>query len=377
MNLQYKLGIIGLSLIVFSSCVEDEPYEDNIEIEKSTTVCNWDVSSLVCKAGGKFSFKGVYSSEKEYTFSHSEVWYNVNRVEEASATAKLAGSSFNYTMSYFSEALVQNQLTFKFNHSLSTWDGEKFELISSVPVSETLTPINWNTPKEWNMTEDNKFATFFPEGFAEEFENAVDSLIVTDSYYNSLRYLYAIYPFTNERFAEINAKFGTEFPTDIHYSEYDKQAAVTDKMNRWYDGSSPYNPESKYPVPPADTVAYYYGKTGVYNIIPKEEAVKDEFGIYRYAADKSIIVYPVYASAPWVFSRYDDDKGSVVSTVIPEYIEAFKALVEPIAFQEWIKGDDGYAISFKRKFVLDANYRVFELDGNVTSAENKYNITIN
>ena len=115
----------------------------------------------------------------------------------------------------------------------------------------------------------------------------------------------------------------------------------------------------------------------VYNKIKVEEAVKDDFGTYRYAADQSIIVYPIYKSAPWVFSRYDDDKGAVVSTVIPEYIEAFKALVEPITFQEWIKGDDGYAISFKRKFVLDANYRVFDTDGNEGVAHTSYQIEIN
>ncbi len=385
MKLQYKLGIFALGLVAFTSCEKNDPFADHLIIGQPVPTCYWEVGSTVCKAGESFSFKGQYYTEKGHTPSHSEVWYNVTLTDEASATAKLAGTGFTYTkqFSISEEEVRMNQSIYKFDHSLAVWDGYEFVLTATVPVSESLVPINWNTPKEWEKTEKNKFATYFPEGFAEEFENAVDSLIVTDNYYNSLRYLYANYAFTNERFAEINAQFGTEFPTDIKYSETDKQASVTDKMNRWFDGSNPYNPNpgSTDPVPPADTVAYYYptlnGETVVYNRITKEEAVKDDFGTYRYAADKSIIVYPIYASAPWVFSRYDDDKGAVVSTVIPEYIEAFKALVEPITFQEWIKGDDGYAISFKRKFVLDANYRVFDTDGNEGVAHTSYQIEIN
>lgn len=374
MKIQYKLGIIGLCLIAFSSCVEDEPYEDNIEIEKPTTACNWDVSSLVCKAGDTFSFKGVYSSEKEYTFSHSEVWYDIIRIDEISVSAKLG---IPYTKAISSETLVLNKQVFKFDHSLTTWNGEKFELIGSVPVSETLTPITWDTPKEWGSSEINKFAAYFPKGFAEEFENAVDSLIVTDDYYSALRILYINYPFTNERFAEINNQFGTEFPTDIAYDESDAQAGATDKSIRWIDY---YNP--KVWGKEAPIVGYYYLTTEsgvkIYNMIDETSVIKDEFGTYRYVDNQSIIVYPVYESAPWVFSRYEDDWGLVKSTVLPQYIEAFKALIEPITFQEWIYSHyDGYALTFKRKYVLDTSFRVVELDGNVTTAENNYNITIN
>ena len=66
-----------------------------------------------------------------------------------------------------------------------------------------------------------------------------------------------------------------------------------------------------------------------------------------------------------VFSRYSDDLGSVVTTVRPQYIAAFKALVEPITFQEWIHGNDGYAIAFSRSYTLKAKFRVYDTEGNI------------
>lgn len=367
MKLQYKLGIMALGLIAFTSCEKNDPFADHLEIGKPVPTCYWEVGSTVCKAGAYFSFKGQYYTAEGYTPHRSEVWYNVSRTDEGSATVKLAGSSFAYSKSLSSDEVVRmNQSIFTYYHKLAKWDGYEFVLTDSVPVSETLSPINWNTPKVWGDAEIKKLNSYFPTNFTAEFEKSVDSLIVTDANYNALRYMYINYAFSNARFAELNAQFGTNFPTDIKYSETDAQEGATDKSTRWFDYDNP----KKQGVAPA-VVGYYYTTLDEAGNVVYHEVALD------YEAQEGQKLQAVYESAEWVFSRYDDDKGAVVTTVRPEYIDAFKAMVEPITFTEWIHNNDGYAISFKRKYILDANYRVFDTEGNVGVAHTSYPIEIN
>ncbi len=379
MKLQYKLGIMALGLIAFTSCEKNDPFADHLEIGQRVPTCYWEVGSTACKAGGYFSFKGQYYTEDGHTPSHSEVWYTVARTDEGSATAKIAGPSFAYTKQINSTDTVRtDQSILRFDHSLAVWDGYEFVLTDSVPVSETLTPVSWNSPADWKAEVKN-FNAYFPANFAEEFEKAADSLIVTDANYNALRYLYINYAFSNERFAEINAQFGTEFPTDIKYSETDAQEGATDKSTRWYDYANPKT-SGKAPA----VVGYYYttiDKKGnpVYHEVKPDSVYADESGNMIWANDSTTRTYAVYDSAPWVFSRYDDDLGSVVSTVRPEYIAAFLALVEPITFDEWIYSDSDkkYIIAFKRNYFLNTGFRVFDTEGNVGIAHTSYKIDIN
>ncbi|MBR5331994.1 MAG: hypothetical protein IKV32_01665 [Muribaculaceae bacterium] len=409
MKLQYKLGIMALGLIAFTSCEKNDPFANHLEIGERVPTVYWEVGSTAAKAGESFSFKGTYYTVDGATPAYSQVWWDVLRTDELDVTAKLAGSSFSYKKNGGAKDLLvrTNEHSEEFAHSLAKLDtvlvdryytyydsvkGEwvvnqdsivqglqpltQYSITGEVPVSETLTPVNWNSPKEWD---DKKFEAYFPEGFADAFEKEVDSLIVTDGNYNALRYLYINYAFTNERFAEINAQFGTDFPTDIAYDAEDAQAGSTDKSTRWIDYNNPKVSGKAAPV-----VGYYYqtiedGKT-VYTEVAIDAVYEDKDGNMILAADTTTRTYEVYESASWVFSRYSDDLGSVVTTVRPEYIPAFKALVEPITFQEWIySSSDGYAISFKRNYKLDASFRVYDTNGNVGKVSNtsKKQIEIN
>ena len=394
MKLQYKLGIMALGLVAFTSCEKNDPFADHLHIGERVPTCYWEVGSTTCKAGEAFSFKGTYYTEDGHTPDYSQVWWDVKRTDVLEVTAKLAGSSFSYKqIGGESDLNVRvNEHSDPFDHSLakldtvlvdkyysyydsvkgiwitledSTVKAEKplnqYSITGVVPVSETLSPIKWNNPTEWDQ---KKFETYFPEGFADKFEKTVDSLIVKDANYSSLRYLYINYAFTNERFAEINAQFGTDFPTDIAYDESDAQAGATDKSTRWIDYNNPADPKKGSPV-----VGYYYqtivdGEV-VYNEVAIAEVEQNAEGANVLIANPEIRVYEVYESAPWVFSRYSDDLGSVVTTVRPQYIAAFKALVEPITFQEWIHGNDGYAIAFSRSYTLKAKFRVYDTEGNI------------
>ena len=385
MKLQYKLGILTLGFLAFTSCEKNDPFADHLLIGQRVPTCYWEVGSTTAKSGGYFSFIGKYYTEDGHTPSHSEVWYNIVSSEDGEVTSKLAGTGFKINKSFSVEDTVRIMQCIKsYPHSLANWNGYEFVLIDSVPVSETLVPVNWIAPQKWSEDEVDKLNIYFPKGFDTEFKNELDSLILLDTYYTSLRQLYINYQkFTNEVFAAVNEEFGTKFPTDIKYSE--KDDGSTQKSDIWIDYDNPYDKNKKDDkVPPAKVVEYYYttqdesGKNVDIKVDTLDVDVVSDVNNEAYLKGTSTRVYKVYESAPWVYSRYIDDLGSVKSTVIPEYIPAFAKLVKIIPFEDWIYSSaDGYAISFKRKYMLNSLYKVVDTEDNVGVCHTSYSIEIN
>ena len=107
-----------------------------------------------------------------------------------------------------------------------------------------------------------------------------------------MRYLYINYAFSNERFAEINAQFGTDFPTDIAYDAEDAQAGATDKSTRWIDFNNPKVSGKAAPV-----VGYYYQTVGedgeaVYYNLQGVKVANPENGVFiKVQGNKSSKVY--------------------------------------------------------------------------------------
>ncbi len=378
MKLQYKLGIMALGLIAFTSCEKNDPFADHLEIGQRVPTCYWEVGSTTCKAGEYFLFKGQYYTEDGHTPSHSEVWYNVTRTDEASATAKIAGPGFSITKSYLVNDTVRTDLPAgRFDHSLAVWDEYQFVLIDSVQVSETLSPVAWNFPVDWKSEEKN-FNAYFAPDFAEDFEKNVDTLILKDSYYGSLRYLYINRKFDTKLFDSLTGLNTTEdIQNHKDYDANDENSLVTVKSALWYDYDNMGGKTAK-------VVRYYYtvidekGKEKYIEV--KEDEVYEQNGAYILHADSTTRTYAVYDSAPWVFSRFDDDLGAVVSSVREEYIPAFsEALVKPITFDEWIysNSDKNHSIMFNRKYLLNAKFKVYDTEGNIGVAHTTYPININ
>ena len=72
------------------------------------------------------------------------------------------------------------------------------------------------------------------------------------------------------------------------------------------------------------------------------------------ATDPSKTYYDVYKSSPWVFCRYDDNTGGVVTAVRDEYMLVFKDLISLIPFTDW---------DFSRKYSLNLVFKVFDTEG--------------
>ncbi len=336
MKLYNKVGALacGLALMALASCAVNDPFADNLEIGQTLPTASWELGSTVCKAGSDVSFKGKYYTSSERKIDRSEVWAAVTRSESSAATVRLT-SSLSYTKTVTSSDTVRSsQMVKSYPHSQAEWDGWEFVLSSTFPTSITLTPVNWTEPTTWD---EEKFNSYYPSTFQEEFKATVVNYLTKDStYINDLRRVYINYDFTVEQIAALNTKFKVDFPTET---------ALDKKSDLWFTDQT--------------TVDHYYyitvadGVTTNHEIKTKEEA------------PAGVKVYDVYKSSPWIFCRYSDDTGSAITSVRAEYMPLLKGMMELIPFTSWIynTADKNYSVEFKRSYKLIPSFKVFDTEG--------------
>lgn len=370
MKLLNKSLMIALaSAFALTSCGDRDILNDVVDAGQAVPTAYWEVGSTTAKAGETFTFQGKYNVEPGKQVAYSEVWYRVKRDESAAATVKLGGASFAYTKTYSAtDTLRSYQPIARFDHSLAEWDGYEFVVKGEVGVSRTLSPVAWADAENWDQ---ERFDSYYPKGFASEFCDEVIKYLTADStYYSALRTVYINYPFTNEQIKEVNAKCNVSLPDNIDMTKDDQ--GVAEKSDLWYFTS----------VASENAITGYYytqvdaaGNTVVYEIA-KDAPTFGEDGKATY---NGASCYPVYDAAPWVFCRYDDDLGAVISTVRADYLKAFAELLKVVKFQEWIydSSDQAYKIDFSRKYSLDAQFRVYDTDGQEGIANDVRVISIN
>ncbi len=380
MKSQYKnlLVVLGAGLLL-SSCGHRDILEDIVTPGQEVPVAYWEVGSTACKAGESFSFQGKYNVSPGKTAAYSEVWYNVNRDESAAVTAKLAGAAMAYTKTYTSIDEVRSYAPIvRFDHSQASLDdievdGDdivrhyEYVIKGEVPVSRTLSPVSWADAETWDQ---ERFDSYYPAGFAQEFcDEVIERLTADSTYYSSLRVVYCNYAFTNEQVASVNTKYGVNLPTDIDMTASDQGTA--EKSDRWFSTTEASD----------DAITGYYYKTVENGVTYVHEVAKDvptpgDNGALQY---NGFPCYPVYKAADWVFCRYDDDKGAIISTVRAQYMPAFKELLTFIPFPDWIYDSTAkvYKVDFSRKYSLNAQFRVYDTDGEEGIATDVRVISVN
>lgn len=344
----------------FTSCKTNDTLADIVDVGQAVPTCYWEVGSTVCKAGESVTFHGKYTIPEGRTGDYSEIWYRIMRQETATATVGLAGSSLSYSKTYSSTDTVRAyQPIVRYAHSDAEWTGYQFEYDGVIPVSRTLSPVSWKEITTWDQT---RFDSYYPQGFTTEFCEDVINLLTKDStYYNALRAVYLNYPFTNEQFKEVNAKYGISLPDNIDMTTDDQ--GYSEKSDLWF---STTEAKDEY------IVGYYYTTVENGNTIVHEVA-KDA------TQTEGISYYPVYKSAAWIFCRYDDDLGSIISTVRQEYMPAFIELLGTISFGDWIYDSTAkiYKVDFARSYKLQTQFRVYDSEGEEGIANDVREISIN
>ena len=340
MKIQYKLGLLALGALVMSSCARHDIINEVVEIGPEVPTCYWQLNSTVCKAGESFGFQGKYTPGIGMSIDRSEVWYQIIRTEVASVVSKLGGTALGYTHKTTKNDTVRSfQRIAVFPHSAAVWDGHEFILDGTVPVSRTLAPVSWADITTWDQ---GNFDSYYPADFKEGFLSTVLGYLTDEetapSYYNALRSVYLNYDFTNEQFV------ANGFP------EIDQEQATADKSDKWFSTTVAAD---------EDIIGYYY-----YTVENGENVVheisKEENEHFTEAP-----TYPVYKAADWVFCRYDDNAGAIVSSVRTEWLPKFRSLLELIPFEAWIydSANACYKVDFSRTYTLNVQYRVYDTEG--------------
>ncbi|MCH5219423.1 MAG: hypothetical protein J1F20_02545 [Muribaculaceae bacterium] len=354
------LALAAAAVITLPACSTRDTLEEVLIVGQEVPTCSWEVGSTVCKAGESFSFHGKYNIPEGRKGNYCEVWYRVMREESAAATVGLTGSSLSYTKTFASnDTMRAYQPIARYDHSQAEWTNHMFEIDGEVEVSRTLSPVSWVEVENWDA---DRYNSYYPANFAAEFTAEVINYLTKDStYYNALRTVYINHPFTNEQFAEVNQKYTLNFPTDFDLTQDDQAAG--DKSKAWFSTTTPSD----------EAIVGYY-----YTTVENGHTIIHEVGKDVNLEDGKNY-YPVYDSAPWVFCRYNDDLGSIISTVRAEYIPAFKDLLATITFSEWIY--DGankvYKVDFSRKYSLQSQFRVYDSEGEEGIASDVREISVN
>lgn len=354
MKIQYKIGFLALAALATTSCARHDIINDVVEIGPEVPNAYWQLNSTVCKAGESFGFQGKYTVSPGKTPDRSEVWYQIVREEEASVLSKLGGTSLGYTHKATKTDTIRSlQSMAVFPHDENTWDGYEYIVNGTVPVSRTLAPVKWADINAWD--EDN-FNSYYPEGFKEGFLSTVIGYMTdeatADNYYAALRSVYISYDFTNEQFASVGLP------------EIDMTKADADKSDKWFSTTV---------ADDKDIIGYYY-----YTVVDSANVV-NEISIEENETFTGAPTYPVYKAADWVFCRYDDNAGAIVSTVRTEWLPKFRTLLESIPFEDWIydSANACYKVDFARKYTLKAQFRVYDTEGNEGRAYDVLDISIN
>jgi len=346
-NISALLAVIITALM--TSCAVHDPFADKGELGQVLPTVDWEQGSTVVKAGNYASFKGkYYTTDASKSIDHSEVWCLIKREQSAAATSKLT-TSLSYTKTYsFTDTVRSSQMVATYAHSLAEWDGYEYVLTDSFPTSRTLSPVTWANPSTWDQ---EKFDSYYPDTFEDEFtEYMVNALTKDSTYYSDLRNVYINYDFEQTDFEALNALYGIDFPTDT---------ATDAKSDNWYT---------------TDEVDHYY-----YTTIDSEgNTVYHEIAQVEDAPD-GVNVYEVYGSAFWVFSRYSDDTGGKITTVRSQYMSYFKSLLNLIPFTSWIynSSDKTYTVNFSRTYYLNPDFRVYDTDGKVGVTTDNKEVTLN
>lgn len=363
MKLQYKLGAVALAVAAMTSCSQHDPFEDVVTPGQAVPTVNWALGSTVANAGDSVAFEGKYYTDKEHTPDHAEVWSNVVVTESAAATLGLT-QSLKYTQTVNTVDTVRtSQVVASYPHSMAKWDGYEFVLNAKFPTSVTLKSVKWTNIAEWNQ---NRFDSYYPADFMSSFTAKVNDYLTKDStYYNDLRHVYVNYAFTLNQIQEVISKYPQLPGLDKLLLEDAGQ-----KSDAWYTKITVESGKEEV----ENVVGYYYlelvGDVNVYREValddPKLETV-DGKQYYNVSETLKVPAYKVYESSPWVFCRYDDNRGEVIATVRGNYMPVFKDLIALIPFTDWIYNlaDKVYSVTFDRKYSLGVVFKVVDTVGNV------------
>lgn len=237
-NMKLTTKILMLTAMMFAvvSCAKHDFFDKDTITGEVGPEAYWEIASAAVPAGGEMEFTvQYYTSVKETSIDHSEVWYDVDETVDQTVTCPWT-TTFTYTQS--SNVTTQkrvSQLIKEYPHLEEYWSDSlhAYTFVGKFPVSGTLSPFVWSHPEEFDST---KMITYFGEGYMENFKEAVHTRMKYADYKKMYLGMGLMDDFTLYTDSSIDKNQGDSvyvyhFPLD---EEGEVQPWVTDSMNLYW-----------------------------------------------------------------------------------------------------------------------------------------------
>lgn len=173
MKIQTKIVMLAALVVAATSCAKHDFFDDDTITGNVGPEAYWEIASSAVPAGGEMEFTvQYYTSVKDVTIDHSEVWYDIEETIDQTVTCPWT-STFTYSLS--SNVTTQkriSQMIKEYPHQQSFWSDSlhAFTFTNTFPVSGTLAPFVWSHPEEFDY---NKMVSYFGDGYMETFKENV------------------------------------------------------------------------------------------------------------------------------------------------------------------------------------------------------------
>jgi hypothetical protein len=339
----FKTLALGLLLMSVASCEKHDPFDENTFTGAVGPEAYWEVASSIVKAGGAMNFEGKYYSIVA-DIDHSEVWYDLWEQEDKLVTASLIKAfTFSETSSIPTQKRILQTIQ-SYKHDSTMWSDSlrAYYIADKFPVSFTLSPVAWVQPKDTNGFTKN-LHQYFGETYAQGFKKRLTE---------------KMNPSADERnFAAYkNVIDGLGLLRDTILTPNG------DRMIR-----SRWMTDSTFDANSNSFVKHFKQYDTIWS--------KTNFDTLGFVWDSAYVGRPprleyfkVWITKPWV---------DTVNYVYPQIKQAVDSVWENhVTFYDLIAGSEGYSIEFKREYYINAELRVYDVEGNYSKTDSK-KISIN
>ena len=303
---------------------------------------DWDVSTNYVQAGENVYFTAQYDS-KDSPIDYTAVWYDIMAVEEKKASCPLI-KAFNYVYTQNSVSkTIQNMTEYqRYKHDANSWTESTQSYVNndhfSVVLNDTLGTIEWKNPTDL-IHFALKIKTYFGENFPSEFKRGVTERLNEggNRHYGAYMNVFQAFSYLTDTIKTLN---GDKMP----YITWMIDSTFNANSNTWNKHFKQY-----------DTI---WSKTNfdIIGIKIDSHEVRVNLGGRPPKFDTIMVYDTTYITKPWV-----DD----VVYVYPQIQRAIDSVWENhVTFEHLIGGPDGYEVEYKRNHQINAEYRVYDKQGN-------------
>lgn len=304
---------------------------------------DWQVTSLEINSGDNVAFAAQYDS-KDSPVDYTAVWYDIMAVEEKKASCPLI-KAFNYvyTQNGVSKT-IQNMTEYqRYKHDANSWTESTQSYVNndhfSVVLNDTLGTIEWKNPTD-TINFELKMKTYFGENFPSEFKRGLTERLNEGGNRHYFAYM-NVFQALSYLTETIETPNGDKMP----YIAWMIDSTFNANSNTWNKHFKQY-----------DTI---WSKT---NFDTLGMRIYDTMRIERHREGRIWVYDTIYYTDTTYFTR---PKVEYVNYVYPEIKNRIdRVWNDSVSFLDLLCGPDGYEVEYKRNHQINAEYRVYDKQGN-------------